>query len=209
MKRIVILGGGGHGRVAAEIAELNGYRDIAFLEYKKGLTADKGPWPVIGQDDDATLEDLRQSSAFFVGLGENDKRWMLMERLLCNGLDVVTLTHPSAVVSSYADIGRGSLICAGAIISPFAAIGRGAIVNTNASVDHDCTLGQHVHIAPGVALAADVTVGDRAFVGIGAAVRNGVNIGAGSIIGAGSVVVADIAKDVTVYGARAMPAKNR
>ena len=32
MNRLIIIGAGGHGRVCAEIAELCGYRDIAFLD---------------------------------------------------------------------------------------------------------------------------------------------------------------------------------
>ena len=31
-KKLVIIGAGGHGKVCAEIAELNGYKEIVFLD---------------------------------------------------------------------------------------------------------------------------------------------------------------------------------
>ena len=52
MKRLVILGAGGHGRVAADIAGKNGYDSIAFLdEHEKNvrtLSRDGGKRPVFG-----------------------------------------------------------------------------------------------------------------------------------------------------------------
>lgn len=35
-KKLVIIGAGGHGRVCAEIASMNGYSDISFLDDKCG-----------------------------------------------------------------------------------------------------------------------------------------------------------------------------
>ena len=32
MKRLIIIGASGHGKVVADIAALNGYTDIAFLD---------------------------------------------------------------------------------------------------------------------------------------------------------------------------------
>ncbi|MEL7177548.1 MAG: hypothetical protein AAGK28_13600, partial [Pseudomonadota bacterium] len=94
MKRLVILGCGGHARVAAEIAELTGYKEIAFLGPDKSTVAEKGSWSVLGQDDDETLEGLRANSTFFVGVGENVKRANLIRRLLAKDLEVISLVHP-------------------------------------------------------------------------------------------------------------------
>ena len=38
MKKLVIIGAGGHGRVVADIARLNGYEDIIFLDDDVSIT---------------------------------------------------------------------------------------------------------------------------------------------------------------------------
>lgn len=52
MKRLVILGASGHGRVAADIAGKNGYDSIAFLDDTKKTCGryprDGGKRPVFG-----------------------------------------------------------------------------------------------------------------------------------------------------------------
>lgn len=200
MKRLVILGGGGHGRVAAEVAELSGYHDIAFLDPRGPSAPLKGPWPIIGVEDDATLEALRVSSVFFVATGDNGLRTKLTHTLKAKKLTIATLIHEKTVVSRHAMLGAGALVCAGAVIGPFAVIGEGCIVNTCASVDHDCELGRMVHVAPGARLAADVAVGTAAFIGTGAVILPGRRIGAEAVIGGGATVVDDVNDGATVVG---------
>ncbi len=206
MARLIILGAGGHGRVAAEIAEMCGWAEIAFLDTAWQTRPTSGHWPVIGDDSDKTLQTLAQNTQFFVGLGDNLTRSRLQSRIESLGLDIATLIHPSAVVSRYATIGAGCLVGAGAVVNYGATLGKGVIVNTHAGVDHDCTIGAFCHIAPAAHMAADVVLGEGVFLGIGASVRNGITIGATTTIGAGAVVVGDVAGNQTVYG---VPAKAR
>ena len=50
--RLFIIGASGHGKVVADIALLNGYTDIAFLDDNESLTECAG-WPVIGKTKEA------------------------------------------------------------------------------------------------------------------------------------------------------------
>lgn len=206
MARLIILGAGGHGRVAAEIAEMCGWAEIASLDTAWQTRPTSGPWPVIGNDSDETLRSLAQNTQFFVGLGDNSARSRMQLRIEALGLTVATLIHPSAVVSRYATIGAGCLIGAGSVVNYGAALGKGVIVNTHAGVDHDCNIGAFCHIAPAAHMAADVVLGEGVFLGIGASVRNGITIGAHTMIGAGAAVVSDISDNQTVVG---VPARSR
>ena len=48
-RRLIIIGASGHGRVVADIAALNGYQDIVFLDGDSSLTSCAG-YPVVGSD---------------------------------------------------------------------------------------------------------------------------------------------------------------
>ena len=195
MKRLIIIGVSGHGKVVAEIAALNGYRDIVFLDDDESVRDCHG-YPVIGKPGDSPEGEL------FVAVGNAENRKRLMA--LYTGRHFPVLIHPRAVLSSDAAVGEGSVIMAGAVINPGAAIGRGGIVNTCASVDHDCTLGSFVHVAVGAHLCGTVEVGDNTWIGAGATVSNNVSICADCMIGAGAVVVKSITEKGTYIG---VPAK--
>lgn len=198
MKKIAIAGASGHGKVIADIAALNGYEEIVFLDDDTSVKECAG-YPVIGKS-----TEMPDAHELFVAIGNAGARRRLMERY--KGKKFPVLIHPNAVVARDAEIGEGSVIMAGAVINPGAKIGRGAIVNTASSVDHDCVLGDYVHVAVGSHLCGTVTVGDATWVGAGAVVRNNVNICGGCVIGTGAVVVRDIDEPGTYVG---VPARRR
>ncbi len=205
MQRLVILGAGGNGRIAAEIAELSGWKQVVFLDPNWESHRQSGIWPVIDDDRTDVLMSQPQDSFFFVGVGDNKKRAFLQKRLEDLNLPIATLVHPKAIVSSYADVAPGCLISAGAVVNIGCKIERGAIVNTNASIDHDSSVGAFCHVAPGSQIAADVTLGERVFIGVGASVRNGITILAGAVVGAGATVIKTVEAEQLVAGTPARP----
>ena len=183
--KLTIIGASGHGKVVAEIARLNGYDEIEFLDDNPELQF-CGKWPVIG----LTMLAEKAESDLFIAVGNAEIRERLMERFMDK--HITTLLHPDAVVAEDAEIGCGSVVMAGAVINPGARIGKGCIINTSSSVDHDCLLGDYVHVAVGSHLAGTVRVGKGTWIGAGATVSNNVSICAGCMIGAGAVVIRDI-----------------
>lgn len=197
MRTLVIIGASGHGKVVADIAVQNGYRDIVFLDDNESVHECSG-YPVVGKSADAqTME-----ADFIVGIGNTKTRETIQESL--RGKNLVTLIHPSAVVADGVSIRAGTVVMAGAVINPGASIGCGCIINTCASVDHDCTVGNFVHIAVGSHLCGTVTVGDGTWIGAGATVINNISICQRAMIGAGAVVVRNIEETGTYVG---VPAK--
>ncbi|WP_256013249.1 acetyltransferase [Desertivirga xinjiangensis] len=184
-----IIGAGGHGKVVAELAELNGKTIKGFI------------------DDDSsrnTVLSYKVSTVFpaepvmaVVAIGNNMVR---REKALENKLVFCSLIHPKACLSSRTIIGEGTVVVGGATINIDARIGRHVIINTNSSVGHDCEIGDFVHIGPNVALAGNVKVGEGTHIGLGAAVIQGVSIGKWCVIGAGSVVIKDVPDGAMVVG---------
>ena len=202
-KTLIIIGAGGHGKVAADCAsETKQFETIQFLDGKFPELQQVESWKVVGHQDNFASFDS-ENAWFFVAIGNNAIRHQKQQMLLKGGQKIATLIHPNACIAKDVNIGNGSLILAGVVVNIAADIGAGCIINTGATVDHDCQLGQFSHVAPGVNLAGAVTLGCEVFIGIGSAVIPCLSIGDKSIVGAGSVVLADLPEHVTAVGSPA------
>jgi sugar O-acyltransferase (sialic acid O-acetyltransferase NeuD family) len=199
-KRLLIIGAGGHGKVAADCAELTEqFDEIAFLDSRYPSVENVGGWPVVG-DGKNVSEFAEACTYFFVAIGDNKTRAKIMTPLLESSRKLATLIHPSAVVSQYVKLGEGTLVCANAVINVATNIGRGCIINTAASIDHDCQIEDYVHIAPGTRLAGSINVGECTFLGIGSAVIPGKTLGKYSTLGAGSTLIGDLPSHSVAVG---------
>ena len=193
VKKLVILGASGHGKVVADIAVKNGYTDIVFLDDDPSLTTCAG-YPVLGP-----ISLLAETEGdVFAAIGNAGIRRKETERYPDRAFP--TLIHPGAIIAPDVEIGSGSVVMAGAVINPGAVIGKGCIVNTCASVDHDCVLGDYCHVAPGAHLCGTVTVGAATWIGAGATVSNNLTICGGCMIGAGAVVTSDVPDHALMLG---------
>ena len=202
MKKLNIIGAGGHGKVIADIALWCGYEEIAFLGIDESQTSCLG-FPVYGPS--LERESYREED-FFVAIGNADKRERMFEELDEKGLTIVSLIHPAAVLGQEVHIGRGTAVMAGAVINPDTVIGEGCIINTGATVDHDNRISEFVHVSVGAHLSGVVSIGKGTWIGAGAIVSNHISICGGCMIGAGAVVVKDIHEAGTYIG---VPAKRR
>lgn len=194
LKKLVIIGASGHGKVIADIALKTGYEEIVFLDDNESLTECAG-FPVVGKSDLAQKIDGDK----IIAIGNAKIR----ERLQST-IKTVTLIHPDAVISRRVKIGEGSVVVAGAVINSDAVIGRGCIINTGASVDHDCVIEDFVHVSVGAHVSGTCHIGERTWIGAGATVSNNVDICNDCMIGAGTVVIKNIKNPGTFVG---VPAK--
>lgn len=192
MKSIAVYGASGHGKVVADIAMTNGYDEVIFID-----------------DGDNTYLNFQEYIKLYtypiaLGIGDNNIRKRVYEKIKAENLEVKTLIHEKAIVAKDIILKEGVVIMAGAVVNIGSTIGIGSILNTSSVIDHDCNIGDFVHIAPNSALAGDVSVNNMALVGIGSSIVQGKIIGENSVIGAGSVVINDIPDNVISYG---VPAK--
>jgi UDP-N-acetylbacillosamine N-acetyltransferase len=145
MRTLLILGAGGHGKVVSEIAEDIGYEKIDFLD-DNNLAA-------IGKMSE--LEKFRnQYDEAFVGVGNNELRAELIQKLEDCGYAVPVLIHPSAYVSRSATVEKGSVIEPNAIINANSTIGIGSIISVGAIVEHNAEVGAYCHINSGAIVKA-------------------------------------------------------
>lgn len=199
MRRLALLGAGGHGKVVADVAMCVGWQEVVFYDDTWPKSQVNGAWKVIG-DSHLLMKHLAEFDGVLVSIGNCITRWQKHIELKSAGAPLVSLIHPKACISSSVTIGSGTVVMPGAIINIDASLGEACIVNTGATVDHDCRLSDAVHISPGAHLSGNVTIGKESWIGLGAVVKQGLTIGSGVIVGAGSVVLKSTCDEVTVVG---------
>lgn len=136
---LLILGAGSHGRDVKEIADsLRVFQKISFLDDM-----------VEGEDIIGTCKEAvrfkNEYSCAFVAIGDNKKRKKLIEFLKSMNYVLPKLISPTAVISSNADIGDGTVIMAQANIGA-AEIGSGCIIAPGCNISSDTVVSQYSRI---------------------------------------------------------------
>lgn len=198
-RRLLIIGAGGHGKVCAEVAMMNCYRRVAFLDDEIPAGSRVLDFSVLGKVSE--LEQLQtEEDEVFVAIGDNRQRLEIFQRVLMSGIPMATLCEPSAIISPSAAIGRGVLLMPRVVVNACAVVDDGAILNTGSIVEHDCEVGAFSHLSPGVCLGGGVRVGEYTHLGLGAIILPNVTVGAGVVAGAGCVVTKDLPANVVAVG---------
>ena len=208
MKKLLIIGTGGQGKVVLDCALSTGnYHDISFLT--NDSTAKEITGHTIfyehdvlshGKDESADFSFYDDYDEVVVAIGNNKARLKKSLHFLENNIRLATLIHPRAVISRFSNIQEGSVVFTNAVVNPFSTIGLACIINTAAIVEHDCTIGDGVHISPNASIAGTVSIGEKSWICVGSSVANNVSIGANSVVGAGGVVLKDVPCNVLVAG---------
>lgn len=198
LKKLIIMGAGGHSKSSIDVIESCGKYEIIgvidsymekgeiFLEY-----------PIIGKDKDLSefinkCDDEIQGIVC-VGQIKSSKIRVDLYKIL-KKLNILSspIISKYAYVSTKAKVGNGSIIFHGAIVNSYSEIGENCIINSQTLVEHDVKISSHCHISTGVKLNGSVQIGEGCFIGSGAVIKQGVKIGAGSIIGMGEKVFHDV-----------------
>lgn len=145
---LLILGAGSHGREVQELAEsLRVFRKIAFLDdAKPGVL---GPCRKLGQYVD-------RYPVAISAVGDQALRMKWMAELARTGFILPVLIHPGAMVSSSAEIGCGTVVCAQATIGAGAQIGRGCIISSGATIDRDVKVADGTYLGCGQVVTTDI-----------------------------------------------------
>lgn len=198
MKKIVVIGCGGHAKSVIDIIECAGEYEIAgFVDRKKDESFSYRGYKIIAADKELDMLYKRGIEYAAVGIGymgAGNLRQRMYDRLKEAGFCLPVLRDPSAVIACDVRAGEGTIIGKAAVLNSDAVIGKMSIINTAAIVEHECYVGDFTHIAVGAILCGNVTVGRNSFIGANSTVIQGCHIGEDVLIGAGSLVLNDVEK---------------
>ena len=189
-KKIAIIGAGGHGKVAGEIALLNQYNTIDFFDDKKSEIKNF-PFEIIGNIE-LLKNNLKNYDDVFVAIGNNKTRYAKISWLKHEKKNLVNLIHPKSTISQFSSLELGSCVMANAVINAGTFIKEGVIINTSSSIDHDCLIEEYAHISPNCSISGNVIVGKFSQLGTGTSVHPGIHVGQNVKTGIGSKIYKDI-----------------
>ena len=206
----VVLGSGG---LAREMRQLLGQAAMGIqfegFVIETGQVDPDVPGAVFAGDDAWLSEQSGRPHPPMVVLGSGfpATRLSMLRKVRSDGLTMLSLVHPSAVVDrDEVAVGEGVVICAGVVTTCDVAIGDGALLNWNVTAGHDARIGCCSVINPGAHISGSVEIGDGVLIGAGAVVLQGVRVGDAATVGAGAVVTSDVPSGETVVG---VPARRR
>ena len=192
MKKIAIIGGGGHAKVVASIIlKLSDYELIGYIDQtEKTSFLDLS---YLGNDDSFIEKYKGKIEYVALGIGQIATS-KIRKGIVGKYVDFKfpPILSPNAVINQNVQIGTGTVVMDGVVINVDSQIGDYSIINTNATIEHDCKIGNYVHIAPGVTLSGSVVVDNNTLIGTGGSVIQGISINSNVVIGAGSTIHKDI-----------------
>jgi sugar O-acyltransferase (sialic acid O-acetyltransferase NeuD family) len=204
MKKVIVVGAGGHG------AEINDY--IAY----NNQFSDNEKYEVVGflDDDPSNYENYMLSAPLLGGIKDHqvvrdcyyviaianlDHRKRIVKQLLDQGASFVRLVHNSAYVSASSSIGEGAIIGPNANIGPNVSIGGYTLINSRCSLGHDTKVGEFNFISPNVCLSGFTEVGNENLFGINSATIPNISVGSNNKIMAGMVLHKNVHDEEVVF----------
>ena len=201
MKKIILIGAGGHAHSCIDVIEqCNKYNIVGLISKKEKPTVKVLGYPVLGTDKELKKISKKIKHALIsVGQIKTSKiRINLYKKAIEAGFKFPVITSPYAYVSPRAKIGEGTIVMHGAVINANAIIGKNCILNTNCVVEHDATIYDHCHVSTGAILNGKVFLGRGSFVGSGSIIKQDTEIGNNCVIGANIFLRQNITSN-TVY----------
>lgn len=204
MKDIILVGGGGHCKsVIDSIVSNNDFRVTAILDNKDSLGKKICGYSIEFTDDDLQMLYDKGIRYAFITVGSTGKfelRRKLYEKVKQIGFILPVICDPSAVVSTFSDIGEGVFIGKKCVVNTDATVGNMSIINTGTIIEHECKIGEHSFIAIGANIAGNASIGHDTYIGAGTTVIQGITVAEYCMIGAGSVVVRNVNPHTKAYG---------
>lgn len=204
-KPLVLIGGGGHASVLADIL-LDQGREILAVISPDDLSSRAVFAGLTHLTQDEEVKRFSPESVHLVnGIGmlpRSTLRKRVNQQFLELGYQFETVIASDAHVSRFATIHSGAQILSGARVQTGAVIGEHTIVNSGALVEHDCQIGAYNHIAPRATLCGAVCTHEAVYIGANATVIQGLVLESQSVVGAGAIVNRSLMKNYTCYPAR-------
>ena len=195
MKKIIIIGSGGHLISTINLILSTGeFKIVGLVDLIKSKKKVLG-YSVIGTEKD--LPQLIKSGIKYCSIGigqikDPNPRIRVFNLLKKLGFIIPSIISKYSNCSNASKIGEGTNIFSNTFINSNVTIGKNCIINTGSIIEHDVNIGDHCHIATGAIMNGEITVGKESFIGSRVVTKQCISIGKNCVIGAGVVLNNDV-----------------
>jgi len=199
MKKLLLFPCNGNAIEAIDCASTK-YQIVGFIDDTK----EKQKQTVVGVPvfDRSALEKFPDASILAVPGGPKSfqKREEIIASLQLDEKRFVTIIHPQASISEFAQIGTNCLIMSNVTITATAKIGSNVCILPGSIIHHDSKVGDYSIIGASVVIAGRSQIGRGCYIGSGSNIINDITIGDHCLIGLGSNVIKSISNNLIYAG---------
>ncbi len=184
MKKLLIVGAGGLGKMVMEAATENFECFFVDDNYSKGqLVCDT---LVVGEIED--LKKLKEEYDFLiVAIGNNAFREKLTNEAIKLGFIIPNIINQTAYVSKYSQFGYGCIVLSNASIQNGAILKNGVVVTANVEIHHDALLNDYALVYSNSTIRTYANVGKRVKIGSNVTIKNSTIVNDDIVIDDGEV----------------------
>jgi sugar O-acyltransferase (sialic acid O-acetyltransferase NeuD family) len=204
MKKVIIIGSGGHGAELDDYIRFSNRNPdtekidvIGFIDDNpENYNAYKFSSPLLGS---IINHRIFKDALYIIGIANLNHRRTIAESFKNAGASFMTFIHPTAMVSPSSTMGEGNVIAPLVNIGPNVSIGNFNLLNARTSLGHDTSLGDFNFISPNCSFSGHTTIGDENLFGINSATIPKITIGNRNKIMAGMVADKSLGNDSTLF----------
>jgi len=205
MKHLIIIGARGWGREVCNTFKktapyLTGEIKLkGFLDDKSdALDGLAGEWPpIMGPVETYEIQD---DDVFFCAMGDSHWRKHYAEMIESKGGIFISIMHPTALVNTVANIGKGCYVGPFTAISTNVKIGNHVMIQSYDNFGHDVEIGDYASIESYVFLGGYAQVGELSTMHTKSSIIPHKSVGKECVVGFGSVVMRNFKDGVHVFG---------
>jgi sugar O-acyltransferase (sialic acid O-acetyltransferase NeuD family) len=210
-RKLLIIGAGGLGRIAASLADdINlaapddRHRPWELIGYADSDPAKQGTEHA-GRAVHGTVDELGGRMrgvelCFFCAIGDNLARAKVVKLAQSFGWTPATLVHPSAILAKNVEVSPGTYIGPLVVIAANCKVGAHVIIDTHVSIGHDVVLGDFCAVFPGARISGFCRVDQYALIGSSATLLPETHVGERAIVGAASLAHGSVEPGTTIFG---------
>lgn len=192
MKKILLLGNGGHAKSCIDLIENSGnYKIVGIIsKNKKDIGKKLLGYKVIGSDKDL-INLVKNIKNIMIGIGfikETKKKEFIYNYLKKIGYRIPKIISSKSYISKHAIIEDGVNVFHDCFVGPNSKIKEGSLVNNKTLIEHDVTIEKFCHISTSCVINGNSEIGMRSFIGSGSVLINNCKIKKNSFIKMGSLI---------------------
>ncbi len=195
---MIIIGAGNLGKhIIDQLTQDNYIGELAFFDEACNNASIYEKFQIIHDWQDFYNRLETTDNSFFIAIGNPRKRERIFRKII-GGIYTSVISKHANIISTYSQIGDGSLIQPGCCISHNVRIGKSNIIHANSLIGHDVFIDDFVSIGSNVNILKGVDVGKYSIISPNCLIMDNVKIGKNVFIEPGVVVRNDVPDNETI-----------